>query len=358
MTPAQMACRSAQVAALDEPIAVVDDVSVAEWDAYVASAPGASRYHLACWRTVFTRAFGHETVYLAARWRGHVIGVLPMVAFDSRAFGRFLVSLPFVNYGGVLADDDDACAALVERARQEAERRKARYVELRHMRRLLPALPEKQHKVAMTRPLPADAQSAWAGLDHKVRNQVRKAEKAGLKAVAGGTELVDEFYAVLSHNMRDLGTPIYDKRFFVEILERVPESRVHLVRLDAAPLAAGITIGYRAAVENPWAGSLRTHRAMCPNMLLYWAMITDAIERGYRVFDFGRSTPNEGTFQFKKQWGAEAAPCHWEYVLNGASRLPDFNPKSAKFARAVAVWQRLPLGIANALGPRVVRNIP
>ncbi len=119
-----------------------------------------------------------------------------------------------------------------------------------------------------------------------------------------------------------------------------------------------MTIGYRDAVENPWASSLREHRSLNPNMLLYWLMIRDAIARGYRVFDFGRSTRDEGTYQFKKQWGAADSPFFWEYALAEGRSLPDLGPKSSKFSAAVSAWQRLPLPIANALGPHIVRGIP
>ncbi len=350
---------------------VSSSVTAEEWDRYVAAHPEATGYHQWCWRGLFERVFGHETIYLVARQPcvgrgsspaggepGAIVGVLPLVSLRSLLFGRFLVSLPFVNYGGVLADDDTAARALVDVARAEAERRGAASVELRHTRRMFPDLPVKQHKVAMTLALPEAAETAWKGFDNKVRNQVRKAEKSGFDTVAGGRELAGDFYAVFARNMRDLGTPVYSRRLFEEVLGTIPESRAYVVRLDGSPVAAGITIGYRTSVENPWASSLREHRSLNPNMLLYWTMLQDAIARGFRVFDFGRSTPNEGTYQFKRQWGAMDSPFFWEYVMKAGAMLPDNSPKSAKFSLAVAAWQTLPLGLANALGPRIVANIP
>jgi len=345
-------------------VTVSDAVDAAEWDAYVSSHPDATRYHPWAWRAVFERVFGHETIYLAARrrsaggGRAAIIGVLPLVSFRSALFGRFLVSLPFVNYGGVLADDGGAASELVNAARAEAGRRRAGYVELRHTRRMFPGLPARQHKVAMTLALPPGEDAAWKGFDNKVRNQVRKAEKSNLEARVGGAELVGDFYAVFCRNMRDLGTPVYSRRLFEEVALTIPGTRVFSIRLNGAPVAAGITIGYRDAVENPWASSLREHRALNPNMLLYWTMLRDAIGRGFKIFDFGRSTPGEGTYHFKKQWGAVESPFYWEYVLGGKASLPDHSPKNAKFSLAISAWQRLPLGIANALGPRIVRNIP
>lgn len=349
-------------------VEVSPTVDPAEWDAYVAVHPDASGYHQWCWRGLFERVFGHETVYLAARRTvmnagcgvgpAIIVGVLPLVSFRSLLFGKFLVSLPFVNYGGILADDDQAARALINAARQEATRRAATSVELRHTRRMFDDLPVKQHKVAMTLALSADEEASWKGFDNKVRNQIRKAEKSNLKAQVGGLELLDDFYSVFARNMRDLGTPVYSRRLFDHVLRSIPDARAYSVRLDGASVAAGITIGYRTAVENPWASSLREHRSQNPNMLLYWTMIRDAIARGYRVFDFGRSTPNEGTYQFKKQWGTQENPFFWEYILSDGARLPDHSPKNSKFSMAVSAWQKLPLGIANVLGPHIVRSIP
>lgn len=360
-------------------VVVTDDVRQEEWDAFVDAFLSSTGYHRWCWRGVFERAFRHETVYLAARGSlpaaargsspgagdtarptepGPILGVLPLVRFRSRLFGRFLVSLPFVNYGGVLAEGEAVREALLARAREEAVRRGASHVEMRHTARLFPQLPVKQHKVAMTLPLPPNEEAAWKAFDNKVRNQVRKAEKSGLTALVGGHELLDDFYRVFARNMRDLGTPVYSRRLFAEVLENVPDTRAYVVRLDAAPIAAGVTVAYRRSIENPWASSLREHRSLCPNMLLYWTMMRDAIARGYTLFDFGRSTPGEGTYQFKKQWGAVESPFFWEYALNGAGALPDQSPKNEKFQAAIAVWQRLPLWATRLLGPTIVRNIP
>ena len=130
------------------------------------------------------------------------------------------------------------------------------------------------------------------------------------------------------------------------------------MRLGGRPIAAAITIGYRGGVENPWASSLREYRSSCANMLLYWTMIERAIADGRDVFDFGRSTPGESTWLFKKQWGAEESPFYWEYVLDAGRSLPDFSPKNGKFQAALAAWKRLPVRVANAIGPPLVRNIP
>jgi FemAB-related protein (PEP-CTERM system-associated) len=330
-----------------------------DWDAFVASRPDATAYHQWRWRDVFVRAFGHDTAYLAARDGQTICGVLPLVLFRSAVFGRFAVSLPYVNYGGVLAADESVRRALLGEAERIAADRGLTHVELRHTDTCFPELPSKRHKVAMTLELAADASKAWEAVDRKVRNQVRKAEKSGLTVESGGAELVEGFYSVFARNMRDLGTPVYDRRFFSEVLRQFPdEARVFLVRHTSGVVAAGISYRYRNTVENPWASSLKEFRTLSPNMLLYWHMIRDAVERGARVFDFGRSTPGEGTFKFKEQWGAKPRPVCWEYRLLAGANLPDQSPKNPKFRAAIAIWKRMPLGLATRLGPHLVRLTP
>ena len=330
------------------------------WTAYVDRQPDATAYHQWGWRRVFDRAFGHECVYLSATDRGTVTGVLPIVVFKSPIFGRFGVSLPFVNYGGVIADSADVARQLLEAGAREASMRGLKHLELRHLApHYAGLLPAKQHKVAMTLPLPATADALWTALDRKVRNQVRKAEKSQLVSVHGGLELVPEFYAVFARNMRDLGTPVYARRFFATILEEFPSAaEIVVVRLGATPVAASFTFRWRSVTEVPWASSLREHRALAPNMLLYWTMLKRAIETGSTTFDFGRSTPNESTFHFKTQWGAAPTPFNWEYWLASGGALPDQSPSNPKFQAAIEVWKRLPVPVTTLLGPHIIRSIP
>ena len=341
------------------PLEIVNDVPEAEWDRFVNAHPYASGYHVWRWRRVFETAFGHETLYLAAREHGRVVGVLPLVIFRSRLFGRFAVSLPFVNYGGVCAQDAEVAACLVQRAASIAAARGLSHVELRHQTRQCPTLPVREHKVGMYLSLEHDPSRAWDRLDRKVRNQVRKAEKSGLTARWGGPELLDRFYDVFAHNMRDLGTPVYSPRFFSEVMAAFPETaRVCLVDHGETTVAGAISLCHRDVIEVPWASSLREYRSQCPNNLLYWRIIEQAIEIRQATLDFGRSTPHEGTYHFKQQWGAEPKPLYWEYVLNGDAALPNLSPSNPRFSAAIAIWTRLPVAITNYVGPHIVRSIP
>lgn len=335
------------------------DLPAAAWDAYVAGHPGASRYHYFGWGTVVARAFGRDVRRLAVESASGIAGVLPLVIFRSRLFGRFAVSMPFLNAGGVLADSPLAERALLEAAIAEAERAGASHLELRHTAQKFPELPSRQHKVAMVLDLATTRERQWQALDRKVRNQVRKAEKHGLTIRTGGGELLQSFYHVFARTMRDLGTPVYPRRWFEEVVATFPaNTRVVCVLEGEQPAAAGLVYWQRDAIEVPWAAALRQYNSVCANMLLYWAMLGFSIDQGLKQFDFGRSTRGGGTYQFKRQWGAQPHDLVWEYWCAPAAGVPDLSPQNPRYRLAIESWKRLPLRIANALGPRLVRHIP
>ena len=340
-------------------VQVSSDVSDVEWNAYISRHPDATVDHLWQWRDVFTGVFGHECTYLAAHGDQGVLGVLPLVLFRSRIFGRSVISLPFLNYGGVLADDDRVATALVQRAQEVAHTFGAAHVELRHVARRMASLPFRQHKIGLSRRLPATVDDLWKNIDRKVRNQVRKAQKEGLTPVSGGSELVGEFYSVFARNMRDLGTPVYPRRLFDQTLALFPDrTRVFLVQQGGRTLAGGISIQFRDTILVPWASSLREFRHLCPNMLLYWTMLEDAVGRGATMFDFGRSSADGSTVPFKLQWGAESTPLHWEYVMLSGGAIPNQGPSSPRFHTAVQLWKRLPYRFATEVGPLIARHLP
>jgi serine/alanine adding enzyme len=340
-------------------IAVRRDVPAGDLDRFAQVHSRATGYHLTAWLGVIERAFGHETMSLAAVAGDRVEGVLPLVFFRSRLFGRFAVSMPFLNYGGVVADAPEIRQALVERAVEETRLRHGSHLELRHSEQLCPGLAPKRHKVAMRLPLAGNPDRQWEALDRKIRNQVRKGEKSQLEVAHGGVELVDDFYAVFAHNMRDLGTPVYAKAFFAEVMRTFADTaRLFVVRHQGRPVAASLVYWHRSMIEVPWASALREANPLCANVLLYWHMLKFSNERGFTVFDFGRSTPNAGTFHFKKQWGAQPLELVWEYWNAGGAPPPSLNPDNPKFNLAIQIWQRLPVPVATAIGPHVIRHIP
>jgi len=332
---------------------------VAHWDAYVNAHQDATQYHRYGWTQLIAKVFGHRALPLIARCEDHIVGVFPLILMDSRWFGRFLVSLPFVNYGGMLADSEEVEQALWRRAQELGAQVQAAHVEARHLKAHPFIAQRKQHKVTVILELAAATEEQWQHFDPKVRNQIRKAERSELTTRIGGSGDLHGFYRVFARNMRDLGTPVYTRRFFEEVLKTFPDSSlVCSVHSGSTVIASAIALGHRDTLEVPWASSLKEYRSMCPNNLLYWALIQHAIKAGYRKFDFGRSTPGEGTHKFKEQWGAESVPLFWEYWTAEASAVPDLSPKSPKYKMATRVWKHLPVWLTKQLGPSIVRNIP
>lgn len=338
----------------------IDDV---RWDHYATQAQGSSLYHLSGWQQVIKRTFAHKTVYLwAADQSSTLRGILPLVQLRSRLFGNMLVSMPFFNYGGICADDDVVARALFDAAAVIAREREVEFVEIRHEnngRAWQQGLPCKTAKVSMRLPLPESADALWKALGSKLRNQVQRPRKEGMRAIVGGRELLDGFYDVFAANMRDLGTPVYPKAFFANILAQFPDRTwIASVYRGETAVASGFLAGFKDRLEIPWASSLREFNSHSPNMLLYWTSLEHACQQGYREFDFGRSTPDEGTYRFKEQWGAKAFPLYWYYWLPEGSQMPQVNPKNPKYRTAIALWQRLPLSVTRLVGPGIVKYIP
>ena len=341
-------------------VAELDAAGEAAWDAFVRSHPDGSHYHRAGWARVVRNAFGHRTHYRVAATPDGIEGVLPLVAFAHPVFGRFLVSMPFLNRGGILAVTDRARVALRKDAERLVRETRSDFCELRHVRAMDPALPARTNKVSMALPLTPDPDALWKALDAKVRNLVRKAQKSGLTVRPGepGRDL-PRFYDVFAENMRDLGTPVYTPRLFTEVFREFPgEAALTMVEAGTETAAAGICIRQGGVTEIHWAASRRHLRAASPNMLLYWEVIAGAARDGLSEFCFGRSTEGSGPHRFKKQWGAVPTPLHWEYLLAEGKTMPGLNPDNPKFKLAIRTWQRLPLPLARVLGPPIVRHLP
>lgn len=330
------------------------------WEEYVKSAPASTLYHHIGWKEIVEKSFGRKTYYWYAEDRlGHIRGVFPAVHLKSFFFGNFMVSLPYFNYGGICAEEDSVRTALLEEVVRWAEKEGLSHIELRQESPLNIGLPYKTAKVSMRLSLPASGDELFKTFGAKLRSQVRRPTKDGMISKIGKRDELDSFYAVFSENMRDLGTPVYPKAFFKNILEAFPEtSWICTVYQGSLPVASGFLIGFREMIEIPWASSLKAYSRSSPNMLLYWAALGFACERGYRLFDFGRSTPGEGTYKFKEQWGAKAVPLYWHYWMKNEGALPELNPKNPKYAAAIQLWKKLPVGLTKLIGPSIVRNLP
>jgi FemAB-related protein (PEP-CTERM system-associated) len=329
------------------------------WEAFVARrGPLPLSYHPA-WLAVLERGLGQIPYCLEAVQGEQTCGLLPLAYVRSLLFGRFLVGLPYLNYGGAMADDATA-RRLIDRAIELAEELDVRYLELRHERAVdHPALaPGLGSKVHMRLPLPATAEELWEALPSKVRNQVRKGRKGGLRVAWGGEERLGSFYDVFSRNMRDLGTPVFGRGLFRGAIRQFPgRAEFCVVSAGDRPVAAALLLHGWGVTEVPSASSLRSYNATCANILMYWNLLERAIGRGQEVFDFGRSSPESGTYQFKKQWGATPVPAEWQYHVRTGSAA-ELRPDHPRYQRLIRTWQRLPVGLTRWIGPWIVRGIP
>ncbi len=335
------------------------DASLAAWNAYVDGHADGTLAHRAEWAGLFRRVFGKRGHLLVAERDGRQVGALPLVHMHSLLFGNYMVSVPYLNYGGVLADDEAAAAALLDAAAALAGGCGAASIELREQAERAGGMPCREDKVAMLLDLPETAEALSKALGSKLRSQIKRPQRENPQVRHGGLDCLDEFYTVFARNMRDLGTPVYSKRLFEEILRVFPaQSHIVVVRLAGRPAAAAFLLGHRGVLEIPWASSLREFNRVGVNMLLYWECLSHAIEHGYRVFDFGRSTVDAGTYRFKKQWGAQPKQLYWHYWLAPGAAMPNLKTDNPKFDLVIRTWQKLPLWFTNAVGPHIVKHLP
>jgi FemAB-related protein (PEP-CTERM system-associated) len=327
----------------------------AAWDAFVRAQPGWTHLHLAGWRGVMRRVFGHETPYLAAHDGARLAAVLPLVRVRSALFGRYLISMPFVNYGGPLGDPD-AVRAVTDAAVRRAAADRARLLELRSAVPLPLDLAVSHRKITVILDLvPGDPAAVFAGFKGKLRSQIRRPQKEGV-VVRFGADQVAPFYRVFSRHMRDLGTPVQSRAFFDAIAAAFPDDAwFGCAWLGDRPVAAGAGFAWDGQFEMTWASALHAFAGIAPNMALYWGFIERAAASGFTAFNFGRCTPGSGTHRFKQQWGGRDVPLHW-YQAGAAAATP--SPDQAAWAWGPRIWKRLPLPLATALGPRIVRGIP
>lgn len=350
---------SSPITLMDIRVEVIGDTDAGAWDHYVNQHPNACAYHQYAFKRVIEKAFGHGTHYLAARSsQGTIVGVLPCVHLNSRIFGNYMVSVPFFNYGGALADNEDIEKALMQALAPIAETTGASHIEYRDTKPRT-GMQQKTGKNSLVLALPEKAEILWQDIGTKVRAQIKKAESFDLEFRSGKAELLDDFYRVFSINMRDLGTPVYSKSFFATLLAQLDlNTTLCIVYRNRQPISCGFLLGYRNTLEIPWASTLRRANAWNANMFMYWHILKLAIERGFAFFDFGRSTRDAGTFKFKQQWGAQPQQLYWHYWLKDQAELPELNPDNPKFALAIAIWQRMPVWLTQIIGPHLVKNLP
>lgn len=333
------------------------------WDDYVLDHPNGTAYQLFAWQHAVVRAYGFAHCSLLAEEGGRVRGILPLIHFRAPLLGETLVSLPYCDAGGVLADNSDIAGRLLEFASPEVAQHDPD-IDLRSTHELSVDAVNRTDKVRMLLELPKSADELLSGLKSKLRSQVKKPLRDGLTAKLGGSELVKEFYPIFARNMRDLGSPVHSRRWIESVVAEYGERcRVGVVYTpDGIPAAAGIILLHRKTVSIPWASALREFNRLNPNMLLYWIFLAFAADNGYRSFDFGRSTPEEGTYRFKQQWGAQPKPLYW-YRLQDRKSVSDEvgetdqQRSSGKRELLAGIWQKLPVPVATVLGSQIRKYI-
>jgi len=286
--------------------------------------------------------------------------------------------MPFLDLGGVLADDKRIEENLLSEAITLARRNRIESIELRHIKPLSSVgsgihdssiierklsgvggfLETRSHKVRMLLSLPESSEALMKSFKSKLRSQIRKPTKEGLNSKVGSLEMLEDFYKVFSINMRDLGSPVHSKRMIENVLQQfATESKIVVVRKGYQPIAASVVVCFKDTMENPWASALREYTRLSPNMLLYWAMLEYACNNGYSYFDFGRSSPDGGTYRFKEQWGAKPTPLHWHYISVNCKRINGKSSEKTKFQKLIQGWQKLPVPVTKIVGPMIRKHI-
>ncbi len=335
------------------------DKNSTEWDQYVKQNIAASIYHLSQWKKLINDTFGHASVYLyATNENNKIVGILPITHLKSKLFGSFMVSVPYFNYGGAVADHPEIEKRLLEAAAIHAKKENISNIEYRDDI-LREGLPVKTEKINMILTLPSSKKQLWDSFTPKLRAQIKRPQQENTSTMIGKENCLDEFYQVFSRNMRDLGTPVYSKLFFKNILYSFPNNAtIIIIRLNNKPVSAAFLLGYKDKLEIPWASTIKETNHLSMNMLLYWEVLQFAISRKFKAFDFGRSSKDAGTYKFKKQWGAQGKNSYWHYWLNEGVEMPSLNPNNPKYKLVIAIWKKLPIFITKIIGPGIVKNLP
>ncbi len=334
-----------------------DARELASWDAFVLSCPQATFFHRAGWQRILREVFGHEPCFLLARTGDRITGVLPLAHVRSWLFGNSLTALPFAVYGGVAADDEASAAALEAEAQRLALQLGVPHLELRHLTQRHADWPQQDLYVTFRKAILPDEEANMLAIPRKQRAMVRKGIKGGLKSDIDAD--VDRFFRLYADNVHRHGTPAMPKRYFSELLREFGADAEVLTVTgpDGRLLSSVLSFYFRDEVLPYYAGDDEQARDLAANDFKYWELMRRACVRGLKVFDYGRSKQGTGSYAFKKNWGFEPTPLHYEYCLYKRDSVPQNNPNNAKYQLLIRTWRRLPIAVANWLGPFIVRSL-
>jgi FemAB-related protein (PEP-CTERM system-associated) len=327
------------------------------WEAFVRDCPDATFFHRVGWREIFEGVFRHRSHYLLAERAGEIVGVLPLVQLRSVLFGHALVSLPFAVYGGVASTDAQATTALHEAAHRLAQRLGVRHLELRDREAREPQWPQQDLYVTFRKALLPEVEANLLAIPRKQRAMVRKGIQRGLRSeIDADTE---RFFDLYADNQHRHGTPPQSRQYF-RALKRVFGDDCEVLTVlspEGVPVSGVLSFYFRDEVLPYYAGDTPAARDLAANDFKYWELMRRACERGIKVFDYGRSKRDTGSFDFKKNWGFEPMALHYEYQLYGREGIPQNNPSNQKYRAAIDLWRRLPRKVVNAVGPVLARHL-
>lgn len=333
------------------------DGDSAAWEAFVFACPDATFFHRIGWREILEEVFNHRTHYLIARRAGQIVGVLPLARVKSLLFGNALVSLPFAVYGGVAATDSAAAAALHQSAIELAREIGVQHLELRNRESREDTWPRQELYVTFRKTLLPEVEANMLAIPRKQRAVVRKGIQRGLRSEIDAD--TDRFFALYADNQHRHGTPPHSRRYFGALRSVFGDDCevLTVVTPEGQAVSGVLSFYFRDEVLPYYAGDVAEARDVSANDFKYWELMRRACERGIRVFDYGRSKLGTGSFDFKKNWGFEPRPLHYEYQLFGRETVPQNNPTNPKYRAVINIWRRLPRGVVNAIGPVLARHL-
>lgn len=337
-------------------IKTLSDSETELWDNYVEASPEATFFHLSGWKEVIEKAFGHRGYFFYVERDGKICGVLPLIHIKSRLFGNALVSAAFCVYGGIVADDEQACAQLDQSACDLAMQLGVDYLEMRNRLQKTPDRPYKELYVTFRKALDPDVEKNLQAIPRKQRAMIRKGIKAGLTSSIDTN--IERFYAAYSESVRNLGTPVFAKSYF-QILRQVfsEQCEILTVERDGKLISSVMNFYFKDEVLPYYGGGTDLARAVKGNDFMYWEVMRRAVENELKIFDYGRSKIGTGSYSFKKHWGFEAEPLFYEFHLVKAKTLPDINPLNPKYRLFIAAWKRLPLSVSQWVGPWIAKDL-
>jgi FemAB-related protein (PEP-CTERM system-associated) len=337
-------------------VRALSDADREAWDRFVIAAPDATFFHLSAWRHVIERVCGHRTHYLYTTRNGEITGVLPLAEIKSRWFGHSLISTPFCVYGGAVAVSDPDRTVLEQRARTLADELRVDYLELRNVRASAGDWGGKDLYVTFRKPIAADDDTNLKSVPRKQRAMIRKGIDAGLTSEINRD--IGRFYDMYAISVRNLGTPVLGKRFFVALLEEFRDAvDVLTISHDGKPVSSVLSFYFRDEVLPYYGGGTADARDLKANDFMYWELMRHAVKRGATLFDFGRSKVGTGSYSFKTHWGFEPRKLEYQYHLVRSPSVPDLSPMNPKYRALIATWKRLPVALTRVLGPVVARYL-